>query len=358
MRDNSGELHPVTEEGTRLHNKLEVVDFADVDYRNMNDDQISLLDMCIGYCKELPTYGNVTVVEPKLEVMAEVYGYADRLQFSLCETEVDMIDWKFGYNKVDDAESNLQGRAYTIGVFHAYPKVQKVNVHFVQPRIGVISVGQFSREQMPDLLQEVRSVVAAANSPEAVKNAFPNAKNCLYCARVDCPKIAEMGFEVAKGYAIEKTTVQALSGDEPDPELLEIPSQFQGSAISDPNTMSKALTLAPIIEKWAAGVRKAATEMRLSQGIEIPGYELKHRSGSRKVTNAQAAWNVVKDQVTAEEFANCATVSMPKLETAFAARAARGKKKMAKQALADRLEDCDALSRGGEVPYLQRIKNK
>lgn len=35
-------------------------------------------------------------------------------------------DAKFGWNPVEDAEVNLQGWAYAIGVFEKYPEVQMV----------------------------------------------------------------------------------------------------------------------------------------------------------------------------------------------------------------------------------------
>jgi hypothetical protein len=74
------------------------------------------------------------------------------------------------------------------------------------------------------------------------------------------------------------------------------------------------------------------------------------------VTDAQAAWEVVKDKITAEAFAACAEVKIGDLEKAIARTAPRGEMKRAKDNLRDALVDADAARSEGSYHYLKKQK--
>lgn len=92
------------------------------------------------------------------------------------------------------------------------------------------------------------------------------------------------------------------------------------------------------------------------EGGEIPGYELKTRSGKKEIVDATAAYDIIKDKLSPEEFSNCATVSWTKLEKVWADKHPRGQKQQAKQALEDKLAEAGLIKGGGEVPYLAKTK--
>jgi hypothetical protein len=117
--------------------------------------------------------------------------------------------------------------------------------------------------------------------------------------------------------------------------------------------MARAVALAPVLEKWASGVKKAAVDMAMS-GVKIPGYELKERKGRREITDAAIAFSIVRSRITAEEFASACKVSVGDLEDLVAAKAPRGGKTTVKQELNDLLAGAGALKEGEPVRFLSK----
>jgi hypothetical protein len=119
--------------------------------------------------------------------------------------------------------------------------------------------------------------------------------------------------------------------------------------------MAVAKKLGPILKAWAEKVDQRALEMRLVEGIEIPGFALAERSAPFKIVDAQAAWEVVKDHMTPEAFAGCAEVKIGALEKAFVRTAKRGTIKAAKETLRAALLDANAAQADGTSHFLRRI---
>jgi hypothetical protein len=126
-----------------------------------------------------------------------------------------------------------------------------------------------------------------------------------------------------------------------------------------PSEMTKediaiALTWVPTLENWCKSVRHHATQ-KVMNGEEIPGFDLKHRSGTKKVTDAVVAWDIVgKMGVNIDDFLSIVSVPMGKLEDLVKAVSPRGKKDATVELLKMRLEDGDALTVSEEISYLKR----
>lgn len=348
------QLHPVTAEGTLIHEALDQGDDS-----HLTQDQKDLYEYCEVYANLLPTSYGTIIKEPKVEVFMGVYGHVDQVQ--ILGDEADVLDWKMGWNRVDPADRNSQGQAYTLGVFNAYPNLRQVTVHFVQPRLGYVTSHTYTREDVPDLEYRIRAVVSA------VANATPDdyrpcPSNCAYCARHDCPAVAAPAYEIAKGYAAGKDRrlkAEAILRGEPEPEslLATLPTEFYPRAMSDPEQISRALDIVPVVQSWAGSVLSRAKQMRVKEGIEIPGWEIAYRSGRKSVTNSVGAYESAKDRVSAEDFITACTVSLTQLKELYTETSQRGKKAADARALEARLVDRDALSGGGEeIPYLKRTK--
>jgi len=119
---------------------------------------------------------------------------------------------------------------------------------------------------------------------------------------------------------------------------------------------SSDLIVAPIMEEWCRKVKQRALELRMQEGVEIPGFDLCERAAAFSITDAQVAWEVVKDTISPEEYAGCATVKIGALEKVFADKFGRGEKAKAKVRLRDLLTDADAAKSEGVVHFLKRQK--
>jgi len=206
----------------------------------------------------------------------------------------------------------------------------------------------------------IRSIVSrvATATPDDYN---PTVSVCQYCSRADCPKIGKIGEEIARKYADGRNTrlkAEAALANEPEPDLVEVPDPIvYPRLMEDANEIAKGLNLVPVLEAWAHSMKERAKTFRIESGEEIPGYELSHRALPRKLTNSFAAWEKLKDRgVTPEEFAAEATVSYTKVKDLYGRSSKKGKKAADLRELETWLEENDALSEGGDVPLLKKIK--
>jgi hypothetical protein len=327
-----------SEEGTRCHLALETGNDEGLD-----DEQLQVVGMCRDYAAgveaDARVHGDVTILrEVKLEIAGGLtFGTSDLVMVSAKGTAADLTDFKFGRNPVADAEDNVQMQCYALGLLEKFPDVQTVNVHILLPRRDEVSVATYTRADIPRLRLRIETIIARASLPEPELHPTDG---CLYCRnKATCHALHKHALKLASGYSDE----------------LVLPEQVHASHIFDPAMMARALQVARVMEKWCESVRHHALKMRLS-GVEIPGHELRTRSGTRKINDALAAWGVVRDRVEPDRFIACCEVSLTKLEETVAATAPRGGKAKAKQALCESLAAVGAYGAGGESTYLTRTR--
>jgi hypothetical protein len=255
-------------------------------------------------------------------------------------------DAKFGWNPVEDAEKNLQGWAYAIGVMEKFPKVMMVDVVFAQPRLDMVSKARFFRNaDLEKMKLRVMAVIARAkeHKPEDLR---PSEFSCLYCgAKATCTALHKKALIISSKFA-------PLAEDG---ELIDL---YNPSQLATPELRGKAEILRRVLEPWCEKVRKENLRYAVEEGEDIPGFEVKSRSGRRTVSDSQLTWELVKDRLTPEEFAAVTEISVAQLLKAYSSKAPRGSKEKLKQEIEDKLTEAGVLQGGDEIRYLQRIKEK
>lgn len=348
MNDNDpSKSTAAADRGTMIHEAIEKDDTSAL----VAEDDILCAEKCIAYVDKLAAKAgpHKRFRERQVRVLDQ-FGTVDDL--IIAGSTADMTDYKTGYREVPDAEDNPQVQGYVLGVFDEFDIVDTVNVHLLMPRQGVTSTATYTRAKHYQSLKErvfftierakaVDLLFQQGEREKLLTSLNPAPSNCEYCGRKgQCPALHEMALTIAQRY---------------EPQFI-IPAELHGSEITDPRVMSQALLIAPIMEEWAKGVKKSALAMRMETGVEIPGFTLGERKGARKIKNAQAAWDVVKDIISPDEFAACADVSMPELENAVASKAPKGKKGATKQQLENQLRDRDALQDEKPVHFLKQAR--
>jgi hypothetical protein len=269
--------------------------------------------------------------------MLDQFGHIDHL--FLNGPQAHLIDYKFAFSAYE--ADSPQFWAYCLGVWDKHPEVEEITAHVVLPFQGVIDVESWSRKSDYERLSAQTAAIiesARRDNPET----YQTGSHCAWCGqRAKCPKLNNLALAVAAQY---------------QPEALELPAKFDPALIDDPQVIAVAKKLGPILKAWAEKVDQRALEMRLVEGIEIPGFELAERSAPFKITDAQAAWEVVKDHMTPEAFAGCAEVKIGALEKAFVRTAKRGTIKSAKETLRCALLDANAAQSEGTSQYLRKSK--
>jgi hypothetical protein len=351
--DDDSTPHPVTLEGTLIHEALDTGDWS-----GLNADQKELAKMCEDFAGMLPTSGGEIVKEPKLDIIDEVFGHVDQIQID--GRVADMLDWKMGWNRVEAADVNLQGQAYALGAFKKWDQLQEITVHFVQPRLGYATSHTYTRDEVAGLATFIKGIIARVAT--ATQDEYtPVPSTCQYCTRADCPAVALLGHNIAKKYAESKNfreaaTAKLESREDPDP--ITLPDEIDPKLVEEPENLAKLMEILPVIERWCGSLKKRAKDLVIEEGVELPGYEIAHRAARKSITNGAAAWEVVKDRVSHEDFVAVSTPSLTDLKKLYTKDSKRGQKTKDAAALEQSLVDLDALSGGGDQPFLRKIKNK
>jgi len=341
QKDNSGEIHPVTLRGTAMHKACETGEMEGLD-----STEKALVHKCLSFveaAKAEYTEKNskfMDLSEQKLDVFDQ-WGYVDR--FFICADEAAMFDFKFGFNPVDPAESNPQMWAYAIGVFKKYPYIKNLKLHILQPRLDYVDSASFTRDgDLPKMNARIKGIIERAknNTPDMARPG----DQCIYCSRIaTCDAVQAMSLSLAKSYDLAHDA--------------QLPDLFHPSQLATPEKRSQAQRLVPVLEAWCGSVRKHNVEYA-KEGNEIPGYGLTAVQGARKITDANKAFELVKDKISTAEFMEAVTVNFKELADQVASKAPRGTKQEERDNLEDKLTEANALTRGSESYQLRKIKDK
>ncbi|MDD3276921.1 MAG: DUF2800 domain-containing protein [Kiritimatiellales bacterium] len=307
----------------------------------LNPEQIAQVRECMiavdQLQEEIP--GCIRYTELQVDVCGLTFGTADVVLIGAYTATV--IDYKMGRVPVDDAEVNLQGWAYALGAFDLFG-VDEVTVVFLQPRCDLRTEHTFTRAADYDRMRDrVAAVIEKAEDPKSPY--CPHPENCQYCgAKACCPALASKALAI-----VEKL-----------PDALELPAVFNPQEITQPAQMALALKLAPVLIDWAEAVKAHALEM-VRGGEEIPGYELKHRSGRRVIKELSSVWEIVHAEfaVPLEEFLPACSISVSALEKAVKDNQPRGKGAAAIRSLNQQLTAEGLCITDPDITYLAKERN-
>lgn len=341
--DNSKPEHPLTTEGTLIHQHLETRDLS-----GLREDLRPIAQVGINFWDKLraenPDWKEQ--VEPCIQITDEMKGHLDLIRVG--ETEAAQIDYKSGRFHQATAATNIQQKAYAVGLFKLLPHIQKITVYLVYLRLEEVDYEVFTREQLPQLELEVLAVLRRAQAAQRgeIDERRPDPAACTWCKHAGtCPALHQLALPVAQAYASAR------------PEDLTIPDAYDPALIESPDVMAKAKVVAGIMKKWCESVDYWALQMRLNQGVEIPGTTLATRAGTKKINDPNEALRIAQEHgITFEEFLTTVDVSASQLLDIAHSKAARGKKGQAKEALEDALLDSGALSVGADTMYLRKSK--
>lgn len=322
------------DEGTMLHKVMETGE----GYDGLTEEQKKLIDACRKYDAKFSLGAEKVFLEKKLNIAGVTYGTTDKVVLKEKATFAEMLDWKFGFNPVDPAETNWQAHCYVCGLFEEIPTLTRVRVHFVLPRLNTADRAIFSRRQLPAMQQKIRRVVAAADRFRQTNDQSmlcTSEEACQYCSR-DCPKIRALGLSYAQKY-----------------EELEVVPQVHASLIEDPAEAAKYYTVLRVLEKMVESAKKHITSMAKLNG-GLPGWRLAEKASARKIADLPGAYGVLKEYLTPEEIALCSTISVSQCIERIREKAAPRKKGAAEAEVVGKLQEF--LAETEPVVFLQKTK--
>jgi hypothetical protein len=352
-QDNDRPIHPNTALGTVVH------EFAERrTTENCPPDALPFVLRGIGYWDQLRAREPFDEhVEIALDIpwFDDKKGHADLFMISKDGKRGILLDYKVGAMRQAEAEHNIQQKCYASALFEKFSSLETLEVHLAYLRLEEVSFTTFTRADLPRIQLEILAVDKKAEHAEKLEAERPgqivyhnpDPAVCAYCIKAGiCPALQALAVPTARAYATAR------------PEDLVVPEAYDPALISDPAVMAKAMMVADVMERWVSSVKKHALDLRLSVGVEIPGTSLVSKNGSRSIIDPNTAYKVAEEHgLTHEEFMTAVDVSASKLLKAAEAKAPRGKKKLAAEALEDALRDAGALHVGPETFYLRRVKS-
>lgn len=278
------------EEGTKAHECLEVL------LKNKKNYEKA--------AKMLLKSHPADMVQYALDAFKEIMKRAEGCDLLLAETRVDLsfiepnmfgtadavivnefgrlqvIDFKYGAGIVVDPEENSQLIYYALGVAHKFHyNFSDVEIVIIQPRAEFLD-----DEGNP---KTTRSWVTSIDNLKAWRNTFalgvakcksenpPLAagSHCRFCpAAAICPEISDNALKQAQVDFAPQTG---------DTDVKSLPQMFELN-------LPAVLKAIPLIEGWIEEVKSYAFG-KLQSGVEIEGYKLVEKRGTRKWANPDAA---------------------------------------------------------------------
>lgn len=275
-------------------------------------------------------------------------GYVDFAVISADEIEGELVDFKFGQWAVTEAENNLQGIAYVLGLKKLFPNLRYCTARFIQPHIDFASSHTFDLTKPDHLILRVRTVVHRAieanNNPDDFSMARPNTGACVFCAHVGrCPKVADYALRIGKKFM-----------------PLALPADLSTLALNDPAQVAAGLKLASVVNAWAESYRKQATMKAIEEDFVPEGYTL---VPSRRIIikNAKAVGETAKKFLPEEDSARVEAlyeISITPLDKLVSLRAARGSKEETVKRFREALLEAGHTEMGVPFAFLRQINEK
>lgn len=270
-------------------------------------------------------------------------GYVDRVLVSWDRKRAEIIDWKFGAWIVEKAELNLQGIAYSLGVFRKFPTVEQVTVFFKQPQINHLTQHVFRRSDIPALYLRVCVVIERRIKALGLKNfemASPRIPVCLFCANIaDCTKVGDIALSVAKKFS-----------------PLDVPADITPSMMYDSKQSSLRMKLAQVVSVWAKAMKSQTLAGVISNGNPTPdGYKLSQGTTRRSISDENKFREIALKHLTQAELDGTASYAITKVEEIINEKAPRMSKAATVDAFKAAAIEAGAIKPGEKFTCLRAI---
>jgi len=277
-------------------------------------------------------------------------GYVDRCLIAHDRKYAILLDWKFGAWAVEHAKDNLQGIAYVLGLFRAYPTLEQVKFVFKLPHLDSMTEHTFSRSDIPDLYLRVQVVVARSREAYAKVDkddfsmATPMVPACNFCALIGkCPKVQAFACKVGSKF-----------------HPLQIPSDITPTGIKSAEDTTMGLRLAQVLAVWASAFKTQVTDRVIREAgatgvlAPPPGFRVETRR-DRDIADPVTFKKTTLSYLTEKELEPLAKYTFGSVEEAIKEKAPRGSKGTTVEAYKQALVDSGAVKFGDPYSFLRGV---
>jgi hypothetical protein len=251
------------------------------------------IDAYLAFCRDLARIAAKNWIEEKftldwLNIPFESGGTADFVAWLRGEQQLVVVDLKGGKGVLVEVENNNQLRHYALGALLAHPDiaalVQTIRIVIVQPRAphkdGLVRSEVFETADLLDWVADLRSAMQEADDAltdyhdarlnavkmEAWRDLYLRPGSCCqFCPSEGvCPALRHDALSMAEDW-FEDAAPNLPIGNSPE-------------------EIAADLVKLDLIQNWANARRQLAQQMA-EAGIEIPGFMLVDKRGTRRWIN-------------------------------------------------------------------------
>jgi len=185
--------------------------------------------------------------------------------------EVLVLDWKFGRAKQAPADRNPQMRAYAVGLMQANAHVRAVHLILAYPRMQMFDAAIFARADFLVALEEL--AVLKVKCDDYLNRLTPG-EACKNCGRkLQCSALANLAAS----------------------EAFHAPIQIGRFDLYDPSQLGEFRRAAGVLEAFCKEVKQWVDEAITKHGVEVPGFEVMERRGTRGLTDGVKALEMLPE---------------------------------------------------------------
>ena len=259
-------------------------------FEEFNEEQKDCIQQALDYIEMISPKGGERFKEIKVSIIDGfdilTEGTVDYV--CVCDDLIVACDWKFGRGAVK-VEDNNQVKAYSAGLMRKYKK--PVEFYIAQPRLHYFKSTRFELQELPSLVSEIKTIIENCKSDTMVLS--PSEDACRFC----------------KG----KSKCPAVNSCMDNNELATITHTGELSNEQIFEYMKKVPLLEDVIKRLKYRAKQA-----LIEGYQHDRWGLQTRRGAANITDAQKAYETVKDFVSMEDFMNCISVKLTSLVDVYA----------------------------------------
>jgi hypothetical protein len=348
--------HARTIAGTIAHKVVETA----IDNPELSDEDAAHTAECLDFAEQRRQKMQADFPQGPIKELREVYlpvddlefpdaegttaGFVDLVLVAATETYIEMLDWKFGFWQVEEADTNPQGIAYILGLFRMFPKAETIRAFFKQPPIGYLTEAVFTRSQIPELYLRVQAIVAQARKARMSGNydmAKPHVPVCNFCDHLgDCPRGLEFALRVGKKF-----------------HPVEFPESLMPGDFLSKEGAARGLSLVSVLKVWCDAFRRQLMDRIMLGKQDLPDtHVIQSKEGSREIVDQKKFDEIALKYVSQQTLDASKTATFGVIEKAISDAAPRGQKENTVNEFKQELEKSGAVERGEGYAFL-RAKN-
>ena len=331
------------DEGTALHAAVETAIKTNEIPEGLSPEHRDMVEWAVGFFKQIVSSQDYVSLEHEMTIpFCHNKARIDVLSTRICSNGGwhTVIDWKFGRAKQAPADRNPQMRAYAVGLMQADPNIYQVKLFLAYPRMQMHDTAIFTREDFLIALEEL--AVLKVKCDDYLNRLTPG-EACKNCGRkLQCSALSDLSstpvfrapLEISAQIRplqervgqLETALAEAVSFlKNPLPAYPESPANeyyeadrevrdtsvvaFLGRAemltgatpispspmplgrfdLYDPIQLGEFRRAAGVLEAFCREVKQWVDEAITKHGVEVPGFEVMERRGTRGLTDGVKA---------------------------------------------------------------------